>query len=565
MTQSFISGFGLSVRRLSPPCRFVAGVLVAFLAVAIGTGGRAHAADPEVFAVRGVAVDATAATAAKARLVARLVRAADQPRVSARAPDAINDLVRDFEVADEKTSAVRYLASLTVRFRPDAVRTFLRGQGVGFAETRSKPLLVLPVYELSGALSLWDDPNPWREAWSRLPASDGLVPLVRARGDLQDIAAIGAEQAVRGDDARLKAIAGRHGASDVLIARAGMRYPDGPPVSGGSGPWLQVSLSRFGNALLEQTRVEAFYPEAGEDQNALLARAAVAIAGQIEENWKRNNRLRFDTGDELTVEVPITSLAQWLEIKTKVEAVPFIRRADLIYLSRKLARLRLNFIGDAEQLRLALSQSDLALEAGPTSLILRPGRVGAGERKGDAVNVPNLITLARLLSVPILVWSIVDGRMMFAFLLFIAAGASDALDGFIAKRFGAETELGRFLDPLADKALLVGIYLALWSQQHLPNWLVLLVVWRDLLIVGGALLYQLLTHNLKMEPLLISKFNTLMQILLAAFILGMNTLGMENALVLNALIWAVALSTVLSGATYVIGWVRKAATMEGNP
>ncbi len=393
MTQSFISGFGLSVRRLSPPCRFVAGVLVAFLAVAIGTGGRAHAADPEVFAVRGVAVDATAATAAKARdqalaeghqaafrrLVARLVLAADQPRVSALAPDVINDLVRDFEVADEKTSAVRYLASLTVRFRPDAVRTFLRGQGVGFAETRSKPLLVLPVYELSGALSLWDDPNPWREAWSRLPASDGLVPLVRARGDLQDIAAIGAEQAVRGDDARLKAIAGRHGASDVLIARAGMRYPDGPPVSGGSGPWLQVSLSRFGNALLEQTRVEAFYPEAGEDQNALLARAAVAIAGQIEENWKRNNRLRFDTGDELTVEVPIMSLAQWLEIKTKVEAVPFIRRADLIYLSRKLARLRLNFIGDAEQLRLALSQSDLALEAGPTSLILRPGRVGAGD------------------------------------------------------------------------------------------------------------------------------------------------------------------------------------------
>jgi cardiolipin synthase len=181
------------------------------------------------------------------------------------------------------------------------------------------------------------------------------------------------------------------------------------------------------------------------------------------------------------------------------------------------------------------------------------------------VNIPNLITLARLLSVPILVWSIVDGQMVFAFLVFIAAGASDALDGFIAKRFGAETELGRFLDPLADKALLVGIYLALWSQEYLPNWLVLLVVWRDLLIVGGALLYQLLTRNLKMEPLLISKLNTLMQILLAAFILGMSALDMENVLVLEFLIWAVALTTVLSGATYVVGWVRKAAMMEGNP
>lgn len=181
------------------------------------------------------------------------------------------------------------------------------------------------------------------------------------------------------------------------------------------------------------------------------------------------------------------------------------------------------------------------------------------------MNIPNLISLGRLLSVPVLVWAIVDGRLMFAFVLFVVAGISDALDGFIAKRFGAESELGRFLDPLADKALLVGIYLALWSQQYLPNWLVLLVVWRDLLIVGGALLYQLLTHNLKMEPLLISKFNTLMQILLAAFILGMGAFGMDNAMVLTALIWAVALTTVLSGATYVIGWVRKAATMEGNP
>jgi hypothetical protein len=398
MTQSNDPGFSLSLRHLSPLYLSVVLAFAAFLGVVAGLGAPARAADPEVFSVRGVAVDATAATAAKARdqalaeghraafkrLVVRLVLAADRPRLPALALDAINDLVRDFEVADEKTSAVRYLASLTVRFRPDAVRSFLRGQGVGFAETHSKPVLVLPVLEVSGALSLWDDPNPWRDAWNRLPPSDGLVPLVRPRGDLQDIAAIGAEQAVRGDDARLRAIAGRYGASDVLIARAGMRYPDGPPVAGGGGQWLQVSLSRFGNALLEQTRVEALYPEPGETQAALLARAAGVIAFRVEENWKRNNRLRFDAGDELTVEVPIASLAQWLEIKGKVEALPFIRRADLIYISRKLARLRLNFIGDTEQLRLAFSQSDLTLEPGPTSMVLRAGRASSGDPDGDS-------------------------------------------------------------------------------------------------------------------------------------------------------------------------------------
>lgn len=178
------------------------------------------------------------------------------------------------------------------------------------------------------------------------------------------------------------------------------------------------------------------------------------------------------------------------------------------------------------------------------------------------MNVPNLITLGRLFSVPVLVWAIVDGRMQLAFWLFAAAGVSDAVDGFIAKRFGAQTELGSFLDPLADKALLVSIYLALWSENHLPNWLVILVVWRDILIIGGALLYHLLTHNLKMEPLLISKANTLMQIVLAGFVLGTGALDIENRMVLHVLVWTVAFTTILSGATYVIGWVRKAAIME---
>ncbi|MFM2130420.1 MAG: hypothetical protein RL477_1966 [Pseudomonadota bacterium] len=363
--------------------------------VPLWAGPAARAAeDPEAFTVRSVAVDATADTAARARdqalaagqlaafnrLLARLTLASDRDKLPAISTEAVSDLVRDFEVADEKTSAVRYLALLTVRFKPDAVRGLLRERGAGFAETRSRPLLVLPVYELVGALSLWDEPNPWREAWARVRSPDGLVPVVRANGDLQDVALIGAEQAVRGDDKRLAAIAARHGASDVLVARASMRYPDSARPAEGSGPWLQVTLSRFGTTQLEQTRVEAFYPEGGESLQATLERAAVAIAEQIQENWKRNNRLRFDTGDELTVEVPLASLAQWIDIKSRLEKISFIRRSDLILLNRKGARVRLNFMGDEEQLRLALLQSDLTIERGATALILRSGapREGAG-------------------------------------------------------------------------------------------------------------------------------------------------------------------------------------------
>jgi cardiolipin synthase len=157
-----------------------------------------------------------------------------------------------------------------------------------------------------------------------------------------------------------------------------------------------------------------------------------------------------------------------------------------------------------------------------------------------------------------------DARMELAFWLFIAAGISDAADGYIAKRFGAQSELGSYLDPLADKALLVSIYLVLGAEGHLPSWLVIVVVWRDILIIGGALLYHTLTHNLKMEPLFISKANTLAQIVLAVYVMGSSAFGVSfNGLGLT-LIWTVAATTVLSGAVYVVGWLRKATSMEGE-
>lgn len=180
------------------------------------------------------------------------------------------------------------------------------------------------------------------------------------------------------------------------------------------------------------------------------------------------------------------------------------------------------------------------------------------------MNIPNLISLARLLSVPILVWAVTDGRMELAFWIFVVAGLSDAVDGFIAKRFNYTSELGSFLDPIADKALLVSTYIVLGVEDFLPVWIVILVVWRDLLIVGGAMLYHTLTQNLKMEPLLISKLNTLAQIVLAAYVLAAASLGAEHEWFRFILIWAVAATTVISGASYVVRWIRKSATMEGG-
>ena len=180
--------------------------------------------------------------------------------------------------------------------------------------------------------------------------------------------------------------------------------------------------------------------------------------------------------------------------------------------------------------------------------------------------IPNLITLARLISVPAIIWLILSNKIDIAFWLFLAAGISDAIDGFIAKNFDAETELGKFLDPLADKVLLVATYLALGYTGHLATWLVILVVFRDLIIVGGALLYETVTHSLEMTPIAISKVNTVAQILLATYVLGANGFVAEHPVVMDMLVATVALTTVLSGGAYIFMWTKLASHAEkANP
>ncbi len=178
------------------------------------------------------------------------------------------------------------------------------------------------------------------------------------------------------------------------------------------------------------------------------------------------------------------------------------------------------------------------------------------------MNLPNAISLARLLSAPLMVWLILTGEMTLVFWLFLAASLSDGVDGFIAKRFDRTTVLGSYLDPLADKALLVGVYVALGGEGYIDLWLVILVVFRDLLIIGGALLLWLMTRTLTTKPLMISKVNTVAQIGLAVVMLGHLGLGLAIEELANVLVWVVAATTLASGASYLITWTRRAAKVE---
>jgi len=172
------------------------------------------------------------------------------------------------------------------------------------------------------------------------------------------------------------------------------------------------------------------------------------------------------------------------------------------------------------------------------------------------LNLPNLVTIARILMVPVMVWAIASNQMKIAFILFVAAGLSDAIDGFLAKRFGMTSELGAYLDPLADKVLIVSIYVALGVTEAIPRWLVILVVSRDLFIVGGLMLAWVLGNPMVVRPLTISKFNTAAQILLAGLVLASLGFQFDTGWVTLGLMSLVAVLTLLSIGFYLREWVR---------
>ncbi len=171
------------------------------------------------------------------------------------------------------------------------------------------------------------------------------------------------------------------------------------------------------------------------------------------------------------------------------------------------------------------------------------------------INLPNFITLGRVISVPFIFWLLLTGEAKAAFLLFVAAGVSDAVDGFLAKRYHWQTPLGAYLDPLADKLLIVSIYIALGAREQIPLWLVIAVVSRDLLILAAVMLSWLLDHPVVIKPLLVSKLNTTAQLVLASTVLADEGFELGLQPIRMALAIVTAILTVASLIAYLRAWL----------
>jgi cardiolipin synthase len=180
------------------------------------------------------------------------------------------------------------------------------------------------------------------------------------------------------------------------------------------------------------------------------------------------------------------------------------------------------------------------------------------------VSVPNIITLGRILLVPFIVWAIASNEMEIAFAIFLVAGVSDAVDGFLAKRFNMASELGALLDPLADKLLLVSIYMALGIWGAVPRWIVILVVSRDIMIVTAVIVSWLFGKPIPMKPLMVSKLNTVAQVAFAALVMAALGFGFKSTPYDLVLMAFVTVFTLVSVSLYLVEWVRHMSTIEAR-
>jgi cardiolipin synthase (CMP-forming) len=171
-------------------------------------------------------------------------------------------------------------------------------------------------------------------------------------------------------------------------------------------------------------------------------------------------------------------------------------------------------------------------------------------------HLPNTITLVRILLVPFTIWLLISHQYAWALVAFLTAGISDAADGYLARKLNVQSDLGTYLDPLADKALLVSIFVALGLMQVIPEWLVILVVTRDVLIVGAVILCWVMSKPIAMRPMWISKVNTTAQIIFAGGVLGVLGTGLKLDGILPVAVALVAALTIASGGMYMLAWMK---------
>lgn len=335
------------------------------------SGNKALAQSVDLFSQRDIQVDIQGGNIAQARdqailqaqrqgyqqLMQRLTATADWPRIPKLSDTELQDAVLDVGVDREKHSTVRYLASLSVRFKPEAIRRILRSANIAYAEWRGHPVAVLPVYMADTGPLLFEQNNPWRDAW-KSPASQGLVPLVvpsLTPADQADPAFTAAAAALAAPET-LTAFAQKMATQDVLVAVAQPKPLEGNKVR------LDLTLTGQGPIAGPLTGTSSIEGQPGESFDQVMRRAVENIARGVNDGWKSANLLQFDHPADIQVIVPLTGgLAEWTQIRDKLVRVTPVRGYDIQSLSQGQVQVLLHTVGEQSQLEQGLTQNGLVL------------------------------------------------------------------------------------------------------------------------------------------------------------------------------------------------------------
>jgi hypothetical protein len=276
-------------------------------------------------------------------------------------------MVASFEVVHEKMSTVRYLADYTFHFHPEKIRQLLRSASIAFSETPNRPVVVVPVYQDGDQLVLWDDPNPWRDAWGQVPMPGGPTKLTLPLGGVGDLTAIDAEQARSGDPQALTDIAQQNGADEALVAVASARQ------QGGQLAGLDISIRRYRLGQLTDSGSDSIDAQPGESDTDFFKRAVGVAMGDVEHPRPSAS----DKEASLSATAPISTLADWIELQRRLTSVPGIHAVELLSLNRHEARIVIKFVGKPDQLKSNLAQADLDLDGADPDWRLLPAGAGS--------------------------------------------------------------------------------------------------------------------------------------------------------------------------------------------
>jgi len=339
-----------------------AGLLLLIVTLGLGTAGADEQQDAYSATVK---VDATADSAAAARtqartdgerralddVIQRLTGSTDLSKLPKLDDQTITNMVDSFEVANEKMSQVRYLANYTFHFRASKIRQLVHNTGIAVAESPGKAVVILPVFRDGDKLVLWDDPNPWRDAWGQVPAASAPTKLALPLGGIGDLTVIDAEQARSGDASALTDITQRNGGDEALVAVATERR-QGDRLAG-----LDVSIKRYRLGQLTDSRSESVDAQPGEGDGDFFKRAVGVVIADIEHRGPP----AADKEASLAATVPIDSLGDWVALRRRLAAVPGIHKVDLLSLSRQQAKVEIKYVGNTDQLKSSLARADLDL------------------------------------------------------------------------------------------------------------------------------------------------------------------------------------------------------------